>query len=439
MSDTQSEPISDRTYEDGAPDLPLELFGTITDIPESSMREAHRIRCRLIWFWQNIFHLSEKEAEQLGTICQWCLGEMEMKFVGREQPIVVFCNRPCNISVCHLGCWIFLIQRHQQESACNPEHPGFQCFSCRTPTEPLVSYLFNSHERATGLPILDHLALCPWCRVLEQPLDHLLKCQELPIHFAGLSAGEIGDLLNLIPRLLNSFNPIAERRLDIYESNRRSSKFQYNIRVNGAAKQLVMKLCPNMMSYDADHAKRIFKSLFHVWSTVETYITPGAHPVRREEFQQLHSNILYARQFGLAFPHQWCQGHGKCLSLLTKEAFAIFRSASKVVTILTDDDWGIPMCINNRLNGNKTHQHLPEPGHADGDGPPIGHIKTREPTSQTLLALSVLSRRVRNTLRRPVGSEEVGRQLMLNFPGMSRQLLPALEAFRRAVSQYHAE
>ena len=418
------------------PNTTSETYGIITPIPDTLKKEAYRIRSRLIWFWQGIFHLSEAEKEQLTEICRWCLGEMEMKFTGPDEPIVTFCPRPCNLSPCHLSCWTYLMHLHREESARDSSHPGFQCFSCRDPVQPLVSHLYSDSEKGSGLPILDQLPLCPWCRKLEQPIKHLLDCQELPNHFASLSDGEVGDLLNLVPRLLNTTHPAGWADLGIYDSERRSCVFRWKVRVAGTTRQIHLRLQPNVGSYDTSHMQRILKHLFHVWAVVEEYLEPGMHPARRGEFRQLHRNLCIIRQLGLSFPHQWCRGHGICVSLLSKEAFDVFKAASEIVGLLMGDDWGIPKCLNDRQNRSKTPHCLHCSERPTEYGKLIEHSLGACRSGQNLLALSVLARRVRNSLRRPFGSEENGRQLISNISGLSEKLHPMIKALQRAVCQH---
>ena len=420
-------------------DVASEHWGIVTAIPEALMREAHRIRSRLTWFWQDIFHLSEEEREQLTESCRWCLGEMGMRLEGPEEPVVTFCPKPCNLSICHRSCWLDLMRLHQKESARDSDHLGFQCFSCRDPVPPLVSHLYSSSERASGIPVLDHLPLCPWCRKFEQPIKHLLDCPELSSHFAGLSDGEIGGLLNLIPRLLNAPNPVGWTNLGVYNLERRTFIFRWNVRVAGVTRRLTLGMQPNMGSYDSKHMQKIFKCLFHVCAVAEEYLTPGTHPARRGELIQFHQNIFTIRQLGLAFPHQWCRGHGMCTSLLSKEAFAVFKAASRIVDLVTDNDWGIPGCINDRHGRSETPQCLHCSERLAGYEELVQHSLLTCHSGRDLLTLSVLARRVRNSLRRPIGREENGRHLVNNIPRLSGQLQPILETLRRAVRQHPAK
>ena len=438
-----NQPDGDHVGNNGSNQEPLgtasEHCGIVTAIPEVLMKAAHRIRSRLTWFWQDIFHLSEVEREQLTESCRWCLEEVEMELAGPREPVVTFCPKPCNLSICHRDCWLDLMRLHQKESARDSNHLGFQCFSCRDPVPPLVSHLYSSSERANGLPILDHLPLCPWCRKLEQPIKHLLDCSELSSYFASLSGGEIGGLLNLIPRLLNTPHPVGWTNLGVYDLERRSCTFRWNIRVAGISRRLTLEMQPNMGSYDSKTMQKIFKCLFHVWAVAEEYLIPGTHPARRGELLQLHRNLFTIRQLGLAFPHQWCRGHGMCMSLLSQEAFTVFKAASRIVSLLTDDDWGIPKCIDDRRRQNEAPQCLHCSERLTEYKKLVQHSLVTCHSGRDLLTLSVLARRVRNSLRKPIGHEENGRQLANNIPGLSHQLRPMLETLRRAVRQHPAK
>ena len=406
------------------------------NIPDVLLGEARRIRSRLTWFWQRLIHLSEEETEQLITICIYCKEDVEMRLDGPAEPLVTFCSKPCNLALLHLKCWVHLAHEQREVSTNKPTCNDLRCFSCGKISTPLISHLFSPDEKKIGAPLLDHLAICPWCRKFDQPIKHLLDCPELSVFFAGLSGGEGGDLLNQIPKLLNP--PRAEywEEFGVYELERREHKLERLIRVAGKTRRVILFLRPNSQSYDFSHTSRMMKAAIHIWSAIEEYLAPGSHPARRGEFIKLHSNILFLRTLGLTFPHQWCQGNAMCISLLSEESFAVFKIASDIVSLLTDKEWGLPNCIQDREDRTEKPRCLHcNTGLADYEQV-VEHCLASNHTGRDLLTLSVLARRVRNSLRRPLGSDEVGRQLISQLPGLASQLNSRREAMRIALSRH---
>ena len=415
---------------------PLDGYGLVSNIPDKLLGEARRFRSRLTWFWQGLIHLSEGETEQLTMICIYCKEDVELRLDGPQEPLVTFCSRPCHLSLLHQKCWVYLTHEQWEGSTGKPDRNSLQCFTCRMPSTPLISPLFSSEEKEAGAPLLDHLAICPWCRKLDQSIKHLLDCPELSVFFAGLSEGMAGDLLNQIPKLLNP--PRAEywEEFGVYELERREHKLERSIRVAGKVQRLTLFFRPNSGSYDFSHASRMMKPGIHIWSTIEEYFAPGSHPARRGEFTKLHSNVLFLRTQGLTFPHQWCQGNAMCISLLPAESFAIFKVASDMVSLLTDAEWGLPNCIQDREDRTEDPKCL----HCNTRLPDyeqiIEHCLASNHTGRDLLTLSVLARRVRNCTRRPLGSDEIGRQLINQLPGLANQLNSRREAMRIALSRH---
>ena len=423
-------------FEQAHVETPLDGHLVVNDLPDVLLGEARRIRSRLTWLWQGLIHLSEEEMEQLTMVCTYCKEDMEMKLDGPQEPLVTFCSRSCHLTLFHLNCWLHLTYGHWEDSTNKSEHSNPRCFSCRALSTPLVSRLFSPDEKETGAPLLDHLAICPWCRKLDQPIKHLLDCTQLSIFFAGLGEGEVGDLLNQIPNVLNPPRTEYWEEFGVYELEQREHKLERFIRVAKKTRRVTLFLRPNSQSYDFSHASKMMKSAIHIWSTIEEYLAPGEHPARRGEYIKLHSNILLLRALGLTFPHQWCQGNAMCISLLSEESFAILKIASDMVSLLTNKEWGLPNCIQDR----EVRTEDPKCLQCDISLPDykqvVEHCLASNHTGRDLLTLSVLARRVRNSLRRPLGSEEVGRRLIMQLPGLANRLNSRREAMRITLSRH---
>ena len=429
-----SQPADDEEAERNLHELSMTEFGNMTEIPENLQGEAKRIRTRLTWFWQGLFNLSEEERNRLVESCQWCLGEIEMKMDGQYEPIVTWCHKPCNLSLVHSYCFKELMIRHWKEISKRNGHQGYKCFSCREPCTPKISYLYTSGEKATKTPVLDHLALCPWCRVLDQPIKHLLTCKEKANFFARISYGETGDILNQIPYLLNSPNLETWEKLNIFEPGTSEHEISREIRVSGRVRMFTLKFVPNYRSYDSRRGWDIIRSIIHVWTTIEEYLRPGCYPARRGELEKFSRCIQLIRSIGMVFPHEWCRGLAMCTSLCVGETYSILRIGAEMVTILTDSNWGIPRCLQDRRS--KTTEPVCPDCHVEATSYSdlVKHALQNDHSQKDLLTLAILARQVRNGMRRPSGTREHGHQLISNLSKMSGQVVPLCEAMHKALS-----
>ena len=429
-----SQPADDEEAERDLYELPMTEFGTMTEIPENLQGEAKRIRSRLTWFWQGLFNLSEGERSRLMESCQWCLGEIEMKMDGQYEPIVTWCHKPCNLSLVHSHCFKELVVRHWEETSRRRGHQGYRCFLCREPCIPKISYLYTNGEKATKTPILDHLALCPWCRELDQPIKHILECKGKANFFAGISYEETGNILNQIPYLLNLPNSETWEELNIFEPGTSEREISRKIRVSGSVRTFTLKFLPNYRSYDFRRGWDIIRSIIHVWTTIEEHLRPGHCPARRGEFEKFSHNILLIRSVGLAFPHEWCCGLAMCTSLCVGETYSILRIGAEMVTTLTDSSWGIPRCLQDRRS-KTTEPICPNcPVVATSYNDLVKHALQNNHSQKDLLTLAVLARQVRNGLRKPSGTREHGHQLISKLPRMREQVIPLCEAMHRALN-----